>query len=89
MYIRRMPNTTLPLHLVALADACHGEKSSQICYFKGIIICENTNGSVFHLISWPLFKSKRPARFTVSAETLVVRVAINEIKLLMDSICFF
>lgn len=84
-YKRPLENKSYPLSILVFADASRNEDYGQLGYVAGLLTGDFELGSIFHVLSWSLHKSKRPLKSIRAAEILAAVEAIEEGKLLASA----
>lgn len=64
---------------MAFSDGIYTKEACQICYIVGLMIGTVSKVNPFHLLSWVSHRSRRPAKYTPSAEILAESEAVDEI----------
>ncbi len=64
--------------VLIFADAIHPSDHGQLAFLSGLLFGDLASGSVFHVLSCPSRKLRRPVKSIASAETLAAGEAIDE-----------
>ena len=85
-YCRPAEKGKYEMSVVVLSDANRSDANGQLGYIAGIVIGDLKPGSPLHSLSWDSRKSKHPVRLIVSAETIAAAIAIDEGKIMVQSL---
>ena len=83
---RRPTSGTFDISVVMFSDAGRPSEHGQLGYIGGILLGPLRQGSIFHTLTWRSHLSNRPTKSSGSAETLAAGDAIDDGKLIVDTL---
>ena len=83
---RRPTSGTFDLSVVMFSDAGRPSDYGQLGYIGGMLLGPLKQGSIFHILTWRSHQKSRPTKSSGSAETLAAGNAIDDGKLIVDTL---